>query len=171
MTPLTKTRPATRTINPNLPRVHVIEIARHRNGICGEPFTVVLFDDLDHHLRMIATIFDTDARAAPRCAVYAIDELMRGNIAFAAGNSWRGDHYADALWPAVEAWHAAKDDNHDTHQRRSATHTGAITRRNEDYMTKYEPVMIAALVAAWGVALMWNLPDVQVRRRDQDGHK
>jgi len=83
-------------------------ISSHRNGVCGEPFTVVLFRDEDLHPlnnRMVATIFDTDGH----CAVLNVGELNRGNVGFAQGNSWRGDRYFEALKPFVDAYN--KDDS------------------------------------------------------------
>lgn len=83
------------------------EVARHRNGICGVPFTVVLFDDAVEG-RMVAIIFDSD-RGSPRCAVLRVSTLAEdgGTVAFGV-NSWRGDQYADALMPLVAEWEAAK---------------------------------------------------------------
>lgn len=97
--------------------IEVTEVSRHRNGICGEPFYVCLFADpdqpgMDH---MVAVVFgDEDdegwfvGRSMPQVAVLSIGELAEGNIAFARGNSWRGDRYADALYDAIreheEGW-------------------------------------------------------------------
>lgn len=66
----------------------LIEIAHHRNGICGEPFYVVRFDDTEGG-RMVATVF----AGVGQVAVLNMDRTAEGNIAFAQGNSWRGDHY------------------------------------------------------------------------------
>ena len=46
---------------------------------------------------MVATIFD--ARGA--VAVLAIDETAAGNVAFANGNSWRGDEFENRLRAAI----------------------------------------------------------------------
>lgn len=81
----------------------IVDVARHRNGICGTPFTAVIFDDADEG-RMIATLFDSDT-GAPRCAVYNLKLLAEGVIAFGE-NSWRGDWYFDALAPLLAAWEA-----------------------------------------------------------------
>lgn len=83
------------------------EVARHRNGICGVPFTAVLFDDADEG-RMVAVVFDSD-RGSPRCAVLRVSTLAQdgGTVAFGV-NSWRGDQYADALMPLLAEWEAAE---------------------------------------------------------------
>ena len=81
----------------------------HRNGISGRPFYVCLFNwrDGNRHRHMVATLHHTreDANGRPvfidtvgiECAVFDVDELAAGNIAFARGNSWRGDDFAPAL--------------------------------------------------------------------------
>lgn len=74
----------------------IISASFHRNGISGEGFTAVIFDDAEQGI-MIASLFDEPGY----CAVYKIDELVKGNIGFAEGNSWRGDNYAVELRPLV----------------------------------------------------------------------
>jgi hypothetical protein len=75
-------------------------VAYHRNGVCGVPFTVILFTDNDiGGGTMVATISDADDMA---CHVLNVDELTKGNIGFAQGNSWRGDRYANVLLPLVK---------------------------------------------------------------------
>lgn len=80
-------------------KLTVVDASWHRNGIGGAGFYAVLFDEAEHG-RMIASLFDE----AGYCAVYKIDELSKGNIAFARGNSWRGDVYEEALRPLVDAF-------------------------------------------------------------------
>lgn len=77
----------------------IIDASYHRNGVCGAGFTAILFDDADNG-RMIASLFDEPGY----CAVYSVPELEKGNIAFAQGNSWRGDHFEDELRPLLEKW-------------------------------------------------------------------
>jgi len=83
------------------------EIAYHRNGISGEPFYVLTFRDEDEDREMVAIVFDFDADADPavftncRTAVFDREELAAGNIAFAQGNSWRGDYYDADLRQAL----------------------------------------------------------------------
>ena len=71
----------------------------HRNGVCGLGFYAILFDDPENG-RMVASLFDEE-RA---CAVFNVDELAAGNVAFAGGNSWRGDRYEHELRPMLAAF-------------------------------------------------------------------
>lgn len=75
----------------------VHEIAHHRNGICGEPFYVVRFDDKEAGKNMIGIVFESNFHVA----VLSADETAKGNIAFARGNSWRGDHFQADLRAAI----------------------------------------------------------------------
>jgi len=75
----------------------IIDIARHRNGICGAPFTVVLFQDLGPEgSRKVAVLFEDDGH----CAVFDLQKLAQGDIVFGS-NSWRGDHYEQPLREAI----------------------------------------------------------------------
>ncbi len=76
------------------------DVSFHRNGIGGMGFYVVLFRDNEEKEDMIAALFDETGY----CAVFAIDELVKKNIKFAHGNSWRGDVYAGELRPLVNKW-------------------------------------------------------------------
>jgi hypothetical protein len=78
----------------------------HRNGVAGVGFYAILFDDRDNG-KMVASLFDREGY----CAVYNVDELAQANIAFACGNSWRGDHYEDALRPLLKEWLAKEGTN------------------------------------------------------------
>ena len=60
----------------------IIDIAHHRNGVCGAPFAVILFEH------------------DGQCAVLDIDKLAQGDIAFGS-NSWRGDHFEPSLRKAI----------------------------------------------------------------------
>lgn len=77
----------------------IIEASWHRNGISGIGFWAILFDDAERG-RMVASLFEAEGY----CAVYSIKELTENNIAFAKGNSWRGDVYAAALRPLLEVY-------------------------------------------------------------------
>jgi hypothetical protein len=77
-------------------KIIIDSIARHRNGICGAPFHVVLFRDPDEG-RMLGIVFDL----AYHVAVFNIDKLALGNIAFGV-NSWRGDRYEPQLRRAIQ---------------------------------------------------------------------
>ena len=85
-------------------KLTIIDIARHRNGVTGAPFDVVLFaaDDESPHPdiqgRKVAILFETQGC----CAVLDMEMLAAGDIAFGS-NSWRGDHYETGLRTAVIA--------------------------------------------------------------------
>lgn len=81
-----------------------VQIAYHRNGITGKGFHVVLFtwrDPDDKRPRpMMATVFeDTGA-----IAVLDVAETASSNIAFAQGNSWRGDEFEQELRAQIAVW-------------------------------------------------------------------
>ena len=79
------------------PKIKIVEASYHRNGICGDAFYAILFDNKENG-RMIASLFE-DRHC---CAVYSVPQLAAGNITFGAGNSWRGDDYDLALRPALK---------------------------------------------------------------------
>ena len=75
----------------------IIEIALHRNGICGAPFAVVLFEDgRPEGSRKIGILFDEPYH----CAVLDVAKLAAGDIAFMS-NSWRGDQFEPHLRAAL----------------------------------------------------------------------
>lgn len=96
--------------------IAIREVAYHRNGVGGEPFYAVTFTDPekpDH--TFLATVFpppqlldgpmegEPDWTCSqgwhnPRIAVVAIDLLP--TVTFCR-NSWRGDHYMQALYGAI----------------------------------------------------------------------
>ena len=77
-------------------KLKLLDLARHRNGVGGEPFCVVRFrcdgDD------MIATVFD----APWHTAVLSLSKLAEGVIAFAE-NSYRGDEFEPWLRKKIAA--------------------------------------------------------------------
>ncbi len=76
---------------------HIIAVACHRNGICGAPFHVVLFEDGgDEGSRKVGIVFEEPHN----CAVLDVDKLAVGDIAFGS-NSWRGDKYEPQLRQAI----------------------------------------------------------------------
>lgn len=78
-------------------KLKIIDIASHRNGICGAPFHVVLFDDQGTEgSRKVAVLFDEPYH----CAVFDVAKLAAGDIAFGS-NSFRGDHYEPHLRAAT----------------------------------------------------------------------
>ena len=88
-------------------KLNVIAVAFHRNGICGAPFDVVLFEDFgEKGGRKVAVLFEAESR----CAVLDTAKLAVGDIAFGS-NSWRGDHYEPHLRKAVEAHRRAELDS------------------------------------------------------------
>ena len=79
-------------------KIRIQAIDRHRNGVGGAPFHVVLFYD-DDEGPMLAIVFDEKFH----CAVLHRDKLAAGDIAFAS-NSWRGDRYEPRLRDAIPAF-------------------------------------------------------------------
>lgn len=69
----------------------LVSVARHRNGVAGTGFHVILFRWQDGRTfrEMVATVFP----AWGSVAVLDVYETINGNIAFAEGNSWRGDDF------------------------------------------------------------------------------
>jgi hypothetical protein len=84
-------------------RIKTRTIANHRNGICGAPFHVILFDEATKHMdpadrgRKVAIVFEQP----DHCAVLDIARLAEGDIAFGS-NSWRGDAYEPHLRKAIK---------------------------------------------------------------------
>jgi hypothetical protein len=88
------------------PRIRVIDCARHRNGICGAPFHVVLFHDTgDEDTRKVGILFDEPQH----CAVLDVDKLALGSIGFGV-NSYRGDVFEPALRIAISSLNSSKGD-------------------------------------------------------------
>jgi len=88
------------------PNITIKAASWHRNGISGQGFYAILFDDSEHG-PMVASLFDDPTY----CAVYSIAELNKGNVEFANGNSWRGDVYADAINEKLQAFLSAAGSN------------------------------------------------------------
>ena len=90
--------------------IKIKEIAHHRNGVCGNGFYVVLFGWRDTDNRqdrdMEAIVFEE----AGNCAVLDVVQTYKGNIAFAMGNSWRGDHFEAELRTAIKEYEKAEDE-------------------------------------------------------------
>ena len=78
-------------------KLKIIDFAHHRNGICGAPFDVVLFEDSGPEAsRKVGILFEEPHH----CAVLDVAKLAAGDIAFGS-NSWRGDNYEQALRKAI----------------------------------------------------------------------
>lgn len=75
-------------------QIEVLAIARHRNGICGAPFHVLIFDDGD--CVKLAVLFEEKHH----CAVFNLRRLARQDIRF-GHNSYRGDHFEASLRQAA----------------------------------------------------------------------
>ena len=86
-------------------KLTIIDIACHRNGICGAPFDVVLFEDYGPEAsRKVAILFESDSC----CGVLDVAKLAAGDIAFGS-NSWRGDHFEKSLRKAIRISSATTD--------------------------------------------------------------
>jgi hypothetical protein len=80
-------------------KIRIIDFERHRNGICGAPFHVVLFEDTgDENTRKVGILFEEPYH----CAVLDVAKLAEGRIAFGI-NSYRGDVFEPALRKAVKS--------------------------------------------------------------------
>jgi hypothetical protein len=80
------------------PRIRILDVAHHRNGICGAPFHVVLLHDTDDEdTRKVGIVFEEPHH----CAVLDVSKLARGCIAFGA-NSYRGDRFEESLRSAIK---------------------------------------------------------------------
>lgn len=78
-------------------KLNIIDIASHRNGICGSPFHVVLFEDGGSDgSRKVAVIFDEPYH----CTILNVAKLATGDIAFGS-NSFRGDNNEPHLRKAL----------------------------------------------------------------------
>ena len=77
-------------------KLKIIASARHRNGIAGAPFDVVLFQVQRERDAKVGILFDEPGC----CAVLDVTMLAAGDIAFGS-NSWRGDEYERDLRRAL----------------------------------------------------------------------
>jgi hypothetical protein len=80
-----------------LPKIKIVSVAFHRNGIFGNGFYTILFDEKDEG-RMVASLF---SGSSGYCAVYNVNKLVKGDIK-AGSNSYRGDVYESVLRPMLE---------------------------------------------------------------------
>lgn len=81
----------------SMPRIKVLEVDHHRNGISGEPFWAVLFMSAGE--QMLATVFDTPGFVS----VLSVPGVCAGTVAFGV-NSFRGDYFEPALRNAIKEW-------------------------------------------------------------------
>lgn len=83
------------------------DIAFHRNGICGAPFHVVLFDDAGPQgSRKVALVFDQPGHVA----VLDVALLTEGNIQFGE-NSWRGDAFEPVLRRLITQFNSTRKES------------------------------------------------------------
>lgn len=78
-------------------KLTIEQIDLHRNGICGAPFHVLIFDDPGNG-RMLGIVFEERYHVA----VLKLEKLAQETIAFGE-NSWRGDQYEPHLRRAILA--------------------------------------------------------------------
>ena len=90
----------------------IIQIVYHRNGIMGEGFYAVLFEEPEFTVvedgkkrpeRFLASVF----RGPGRISVFSVDRLNDHGVTFGI-NSWRGDHYEHGLRNALDQRAAEK---------------------------------------------------------------
>jgi hypothetical protein len=81
-------------------RIRILNIAYHRNGVCGVPFHAIVFRDTGQEGSVkIGVVFEQEAH----CAVLDLAKLAGGDIAFGS-NSWRGDVYDPPLRKATKRY-------------------------------------------------------------------
>ena len=80
----------------------ILQIAHHRNGVCGAPFYAIMFRDMEGR-QMLATLFDEPGYCAVVCV--DVETLTVDGVAMGA-NSWRGDQFEPELRAAVAAQEA-----------------------------------------------------------------
>lgn len=84
------------------------EIDYHRNGIGGEGFHAIVFENTDGQ-RMVGITFNQgDTANGILTAVLDIDLLNQENIRFGE-NSWRGDNYHEELQEIVKEYKSEKE--------------------------------------------------------------
>ena len=81
-------------------KIKIRKMARHRNGISGEPFHVLLFSSKEIS-NGIAIIFKEASGLNPMVAILDLDKAATGDIAFGS-NSWHGDEFSDQIRLTLE---------------------------------------------------------------------
>ena len=81
--------------------LNVLGMDHHRNGVCGDPFKVAVYmAEVDGVKRKMVTVRfrenDGETLSKTTTCTFDVDCLVQGDVAFAEGNSWRGDHFAIA---------------------------------------------------------------------------
>lgn len=83
-------------------KLAITQIKFHRNGISGEPFHAVRFNDPNEG-EMLGIVFE----AKSHVAVFNLERLASGDIGFKA-NCWRGDVYEPHLRKALKQLEAER---------------------------------------------------------------
>jgi len=82
--------------------IKIKEYSYHRNGVSGNGFYAIIFlhapDESIKEETFLATLFDEPGS----CAVISLDRIEKCGIAFAKGNSWRGDNFENELREIIE---------------------------------------------------------------------
>ena len=65
----------------------VLKLARHRNGVCGEPFKVAIVDDPECG-KMLVIRFEDNDKSGTLCAALSLDELKNDNITPMFRGNW-----------------------------------------------------------------------------------
>lgn len=78
--------------------IRVKSVARHRNGVSGEGFHVVLFQENDENpgRNFVGVVFGQKKQVA----ILDVNMAAAGNVRYAE-NSWRGDNFEDDLRAAI----------------------------------------------------------------------
>lgn len=108
--------------------IETLSVEHHRNGVTGEGFWAVIFDDTASNgsgKRMMAVVFDNvfsyddDGNMTgvpafsdedwknPAIAVFDIEQVGQGNIG--PTNKWRGDHYLHPVVAAIKDYNKQID--------------------------------------------------------------
>lgn len=82
--------------------MRLVQADSHRNGITGESFYAVVFDYEEtgtrEPRRMLGVVFEQPGHVA----ILDVRECLAGNVAFAAGNSWRAEAFEPWLRKQIE---------------------------------------------------------------------
>lgn len=82
------------------PKIKIIQIEYHRNGVGGKPFYAVLFKHAPEgrkQMNFLASVFDEQGSISVIC----LDMIEEHGVTFAE-NSWRGDYFETVLIDAIK---------------------------------------------------------------------
>jgi hypothetical protein len=100
----------------------------HRNGICGAPFHVMIFQDSEEG-RMLRIVFDEPYHVA----VFNLDKLAQGIITFGV-NAWRGDRYEPLLRKAIQEYKYEQFQPEPERSSTMSTHTQQLSRIAQEFL-------------------------------------